>query len=188
MGYATYVPVDKFPIVFGNKLISFGTLTLSAKYQGETIDTSGNTITFVAATDTITRTTGSWLTAGFKVGDTVTIATSGSNDGDHVVVSVTALVLTVGNTVVDETATVPTITFTLKNGGDNIDWSAETGIGSIEVVFVDSTIGGFALASNALLTRILAFESGGANNALVQPTVGDDLSGETAQAIIVGKR
>ncbi len=188
MGIATYVPVDKFPTVFGNKLVSFGTLTMSDSYAGESIDTSGNTVTFVASTDTITRTTGSWLDSGFNVGDSITITTSGSNDGAHVIVSITALVLTVGDTVVDETATVPTITFFLTASGDIIDWGAETGMGTIEAVIGANSIGGYVLVSDASMTRILAYEAGADAAALDLVTGATDLSGETAQLIIIGKR
>jgi hypothetical protein len=48
-----------------------------------------------AADDTITRNTGSWVTDGFKVGMTITIDGTTSNDGDHVVTNVAALILTV---------------------------------------------------------------------------------------------
>lgn len=50
-----------------------------------------------AADDTITRNTGSWVTDGFKVGMTITIDGTASNDGDHVVTVVTALVMTVAS-------------------------------------------------------------------------------------------
>lgn len=188
MGIATYVPVDKFPTVFGNKVISFGTLTLSDSYAGESIDCSGNTVTYVASADTITRTTGSWLDSGIQAGDNITITNSTSNNTTHDVLSVTALVITCGNTISDETNTTLTTEFVVTEGGDYIDWSAVSGMGTVEYVSLDTTIGGFSLASNAAFKRVYAFESGGANNPLVQPTIIDDLSGETAQVMIVGKR
>jgi hypothetical protein len=50
-----------------------------------------------ATDDTITRNAGSWVTDGFKVGMTITIDGTASNDGDHVVTVVTASVLTVSS-------------------------------------------------------------------------------------------
>ncbi len=62
---------------------------------------AGNFV-FDAAADTIT-TTGNFVTAGFLVGDVIKITGSVSNNGNHTVVTVTATVMTVGNTLVNET-------------------------------------------------------------------------------------
>lgn len=54
-----------------------------------TIDTSGNTITFAASGDTITRASGSWIADGFKVGDLIEVRGSVSNDaiGDTYIIA-----------------------------------------------------------------------------------------------------
>ncbi len=63
-----------------------------AEMQGEPSD-----VDFDATGDTITRNTGSWVTDGFKVGMTISIDGTASNDGDHVVTAVAATVLTVAS-------------------------------------------------------------------------------------------
>lgn len=61
-------------------------------------------LTFAAANETLTRSAGSWLDDGFAVGDSVVIADTVSNDGTHVITTLTALVMTCGaSTFVDET-------------------------------------------------------------------------------------
>ena len=73
---------------------------------------AGETLAFVAAADTITRSqpgaTGSFVDDGFAAGDTITVAGSASNEGDHVIASggVAADIITcVDGTVADEGAT-----------------------------------------------------------------------------------
>jgi len=59
------------------------------------------TVTFANANpDTITRSTGSWITDGFLVGDKITASGSVSNDGEYTIATggVTATVLTLTNT------------------------------------------------------------------------------------------
>ncbi len=69
-----------------------------AKMQGNPTD-----LDFVAAADTITRNTGSWIADGFKVGMDVTIAgTANNNAVASTVVTVTTTVLTLAAGVVDE--------------------------------------------------------------------------------------
>jgi hypothetical protein len=57
--------------------------------------TTGGDLVFDETADTITRTTGSWISDGFKVGQTITVAGTdgGTNDGDFVLVAVSALEL-----------------------------------------------------------------------------------------------
>lgn len=58
------------------------------------VDGGGN-VTFADDNpDTITRTTGSWITDGFQRGTRITISGSVSNDGTYRIASVTALVIT----------------------------------------------------------------------------------------------
>lgn len=65
---------------------------------------------YAAATKTITRGSGSFLTDGFGVGDTIVVSDSTSNDGTYTVTVATALVLTVSQALVDETVGTSTIT------------------------------------------------------------------------------
>lgn len=67
-------------------------------------------LTFAAAGDTITRVAGDWTTEGFHKGQTIRIAGTASNDGTHEVTAVSTSVLTVGNTLVNETITSAGIT------------------------------------------------------------------------------
>lgn len=110
MGTATYSPVNKHPIVIGNKLISFGTITMSNSYA---------------------------------------------------------------------------------TGGDSIDWTAETGIGKVEYVSSPPTIGGYVLVPNAANTKIMAFYAdydAAGDGALIQVAATTDLSAQTAQIMIIGRR
>ena len=69
------------------------------------IDLSGaGTIAFVNATDIISRTTGSWITDGVLVGDSVFVqgAEDAANDGAHIVTAVAALTLTVAASTLTE--------------------------------------------------------------------------------------
>jgi hypothetical protein len=70
------------------------------------VTTGSITVDFAAAGDTVTRATGSFVTDGFEAGDTVIIsgAVDGGNNAQFLVKTVTALVLTLENGVVDETA------------------------------------------------------------------------------------
>jgi hypothetical protein len=63
-----------------------------------------------AATKTITRASGSFVSDGFAVGDTILVTDSTSNDGTYTVSVVTALVLTVTQSLVNEVAGTSTVT------------------------------------------------------------------------------
>lgn len=52
-------------------------------------------LTFSDSADTIVRTDGSWLADGFRVGQTITVADTVSNNGDFLVTAVTGLTLSV---------------------------------------------------------------------------------------------
>jgi len=62
------------------------------------------------AKDTITRTTGSFLTDGFAAGDVIRVSGSTSNDGSYTIYSVTALVITL----------IATDDLTAEVAGDNV--------------------------------------------------------------------
>jgi hypothetical protein len=107
----------------GGSAIAFdsgvGTFTISAstKRPGCSAywDTPGNYPTgavdcgtigldYDAATNTITRASGSFVTDGFVTGRTITVTKSTRNDGTYTLTNVAALVLTVSESLVDETA------------------------------------------------------------------------------------
>lgn len=89
-----------------------------------TVETSGGpALTFaeVGATgDTITRATGSWLTDGFAVGDTVTVTNSALNNVTGTISALTALVLTFGST--DLAAEGPVTTATVASTETFAKW------------------------------------------------------------------
>ncbi len=69
-------------------------------------------LVFDAAAGTVTRSRGSWLDDGFRVGDSVTVAGSVSNDGTRTVAAVTAAVLDLGDGLVNETIRADAVTVT----------------------------------------------------------------------------
>lgn len=62
----------------------------------------GRTLTFAASGKTITASSGSFISDGFVVGQTLTSAGTSSNNGTFTITNVTALVITVSETVVNE--------------------------------------------------------------------------------------
>lgn len=62
----------------------------------------GRTLTFAASGKTITASSGSFVTDGFEANATLTVAGTSNNNGAFTIASVTATVLTVNETVVDE--------------------------------------------------------------------------------------
>jgi hypothetical protein len=93
--------------------------------------TAGTSLTFAevgASGDTITRATGSWISDGFAVGDTIVITLSASNNITAVIASLSALVITLGteDLAAEVTANAsivayPTLTFAEVGGtGDTI--------------------------------------------------------------------
>lgn len=88
---------------------------------GLEIDSSGNTLDFNATANTLVRTTGSWITDGFKAGDNFYIdaTTSGNNDGWTKIVSVTALTLTLEAVDTTETESTATVAFATDAGSVN---------------------------------------------------------------------
>ena len=81
-------------------------------------------LTFAAADDTVTRSRGSWLADGFRVGDTVTVSGTVGNDGTYTVAGVTALVLDLGDGVTDESIAIGECTVTA--GQTKAEWMAST--------------------------------------------------------------
>lgn len=69
-------------------------------------------LVFDAAADTVTRSRGSWLDDGFRVGDSVTVVGSASNDATYTVAAVTDAVLDLGDGLVNETIRADAVTVT----------------------------------------------------------------------------
>lgn len=68
----------------------------------EVTASGGRTLTFAASGKTITASSGSFVTDGYKVGMLLTVAGSGSNNSTFTITAVTATVITVSETIVDE--------------------------------------------------------------------------------------
>lgn len=86
------------------------------------IDASGNTITVSNTTNTFTRTSGSFLTDGFVVGNKVTTTnfTNANNNGTWLISVVTALVMTVTTTAGGD----PTLTDETNTTVVNLTWAS----------------------------------------------------------------
>lgn len=83
-------------------VLTFGTTDLAAEGPVggvSVVGSEGLTFAEVGATgDTVTRSTGSWLADGFRVGDTVTITGTASNNVSGAIAALSATVLTFGTT------------------------------------------------------------------------------------------
>ena len=83
--------------------LTSSTLTLDSYFTTKAV-TGSPSLTFAAAGNTVTRSTGSFVTDGFVVGDTVSISGSVSNNTNgRALTGVTATVLTFASGVVNET-------------------------------------------------------------------------------------
>jgi hypothetical protein len=98
--------------------------------DGDAVVTGGPTLVFDATADTITRNRGSWLADGFRAGDSVTTDGSASNDVTLPAVTVTALVLTLANGLVNETILASSVTVTA--GETKAEW-----MGRVDNEFAD---------------------------------------------------
>jgi hypothetical protein len=116
-----------------------------------------------ASGDTITRATGSWITDGFAVGDTVTVTGSGSNNVSGVIATLSATVITFGSSPdleaeVTSAATVyatPTLTFAeVGLTGDTITRSSGSWIS--DGFKVGDEISILGSASNNLVDAVIA--------------------------------
>jgi hypothetical protein len=72
-------------------------------YPTGAVDSGTIGLDYDAATNTITRASGSFVTDGFVTGRTITVTKSTRNDGTYTLTNVAALVLTVSESLVDET-------------------------------------------------------------------------------------
>ena len=114
-------------LTFNTDIYATGVPVVTAQLKGNLIEdtrskVSGISLTYNATGKTITRATGSYVTDGYVAKDRVDSSGSASNNSAFTINTVTATVLTVDETVVDEG---PTSAPTLKrwahpdNGGDN---------------------------------------------------------------------
>lgn len=82
-------------------------MTVAAGFSVETaaaaVVTGRPTLTFASAGNTVTRSAGSWIADGFALGQSVTVAGTGSNNYSAVVTALTATVMTFTTGVVNET-------------------------------------------------------------------------------------
>lgn len=81
--------------------------------------TSGVSLVFDATAHTITRSSGSFLTDGFVIGDSVRIINTASNDATKTITNVTATVMTFASGLVNETVTC--VLFGLPRTGPGIE-------------------------------------------------------------------
>lgn len=94
-----------YPIVNGDGDQAFGVaaadVTVKQKAT-QVLAAAGRTLTFATADDTITASTGSFITDGYRVGQTLVVAGTASNNGNKTITDVTALVITVAENLTDE--------------------------------------------------------------------------------------
>lgn len=132
--------------------------------------TGAAALTFDAATDTVERSSGSWLADGFRDGDSVTFVDTVGNDGTFVVTTVTADTLTFGNVITDEVISSgfavtggPTLVFAAS--GDTItrnrgSWLAD-GFRAGDDVAIDGTASNeVTLAAQTVTALVLTLANG----------------------------
>lgn len=87
--------------------------------------TSTPSLVFASSGHTITRNVGSWIADGFRIGDSVTVAGTVSNNGPgHVITALSATVMTFGSGLVNETIGVsPTVS--VSTGQTKAAWMAD---------------------------------------------------------------
>lgn len=79
-------------------------------YPGGAVTSGTLGLDYDAATKTITRASGSFVTDGFVTGRTITVTNSSRNNGTYTLTNVTSTVLTVAEALVDETVATSTVT------------------------------------------------------------------------------
>lgn len=77
-------------------------VTVKAAAATEVTAAGGRTLTFTASTKKIAASTGSFLDDGYRVGGTLVVADSSNNDGSLTITAVTALEITVSESLTDE--------------------------------------------------------------------------------------
>ena len=96
--------VSGVPASFTATVITLNTTDLANEGPvADVVITSEPTLTFDATGDTITRNRGSWLADGFRVGDSVTISGTVSNNVTKTITALSATVMTFASGLVNET-------------------------------------------------------------------------------------
>ncbi len=105
--YAGYVTTEANLYESANDRFVYARVSVEDRSPlGKKSKISAETLTFATPAETVTRSAGSWLNDGFKVGDSVLFAGTVSNDGTHIITTLTATVMTcAASTFVAEVAT-----------------------------------------------------------------------------------
>src|SRR5690606_29656496 len=101
---------------------SFVRVSVEDRYSGK-MSTNDGTLTFNETNDTITRSGGSWISDGFRVGPTVTVDGTASNDGSFTIVTLTATVMTLesGDVAAAETPDIEDVSIVVSESIE--DWA-----------------------------------------------------------------
>jgi len=113
---------------------------------------TGLTVDVVATAKTFTRSTGSWITDGVKVGDKITFGgfTASGNNGTFVISAVSALVVTcstatgLANVTADDAITATTTRQVMRNGVTRSTFSMEEGFLDLDVPLYQAVLGAIA--------------------------------------------
>lgn len=110
-----------------NDRFVYGRASVRDLYPLPRMSTTAGTLTFDETADTITRAEGSWISDGFKIGDTVTIegTDGGTNDGDFEVTDVSATVLELEATDIAAAETSPATQVSITVSKTKAAWMAE---------------------------------------------------------------
>lgn len=151
-------PTDPDSQAFG---IASADLVLESQGATQVLAAGGRTLTFAAADDSVTASTGSFIDDGYRVGHPLVVADSASNNGTFTIATVTALKITVvENSIVNEgplsaTTTLNSPDITLVEGTDyELDEAAgevfflSTATNLLDDDAVDATLAANTLAEN----------------------------------------
>jgi hypothetical protein len=148
--------------------------------------TAGTSLTFAevgASGDTITRATGSWISDGFAIGDTVTItgASDGTNNKTAVIANLTATVMTLGTEdlaaeVSANCTVVGRATLTFANAGETItrnrgSWLADgfRAGDSVTITGTDSATNDGTFVVSTVTALVMTLAAGGVDADEVSP-------------------
>lgn len=148
--------------------------------------TAGTSLTFAevgASGDTITRATGSWISDGFAIGDTVTItgASDGTNNKTAVIANLTATVMTLGTEdlaaeVSANCTVVGRATLTFANTGETItrnrgSWLADgfRAGDSVTITGTDSATNDGTFVVSTVTALVMTLAAGGVDADEVSP-------------------
>lgn len=111
------------PASITGAVITMGTTDLVNETGSDVVFTFSGKITFDETADTVTRSKGSFIGDGFKVGQTVTFDGTASNDGDFVITTLSATVMGLesGDVAAAEVVAMADVTVTVAEAIE--DWS-----------------------------------------------------------------